>query len=196
MGRRGSYAKGLARRREILRTALEVVARSGYSSASVRELAGAVGLSQAGLLHHFGTKEELFIEVLRARDEVDVDRGAELEEGTADGGYGVQGFLEIIRHNAEVPGLVHLYTRMQAEAVDTSHAGHAFFRERQERVRRYLARAVRAEQEAGRMRADLEPESTARALMALADGLQAQWLYDPQVDMADVIARHLEALRV
>ncbi|MDZ5076526.1 TetR/AcrR family transcriptional regulator [Nesterenkonia sp. HG001] len=193
MGRRGAYAKGLARRREILRMALEVIARSGYSSASVRELAEAVGLSQAGLLHHFGTKEELFIEVLRTRDEVDAGRSAEDEGGP--GGLSADRFVEIIEHNAQVPGLVHLYTRLQAEAADASHAAHEYFRERQGRVRAELSRAVRAEQDAGRMRVDLDPEVTARTLMALADGLQAQWLYDPQVDMAGMIVRHLEALR-
>ena len=53
------------KRREILDAALEVVARNGYSRTSVRELADAVGLSQAGLLHYFDSKEHLFAEVLR-----------------------------------------------------------------------------------------------------------------------------------
>ena len=30
------------------------------------------GLSQAGLLHYFDSKEELFTEILRKRDEVDM----------------------------------------------------------------------------------------------------------------------------
>jgi AcrR family transcriptional regulator len=71
MARRGSYAKGVAKREEILTAALDVIARQGYGRASVRELADAVGLSQAGLLHYFSSKEELFAEVLRKRDEVD-----------------------------------------------------------------------------------------------------------------------------
>src|SRR6187402_3711968 len=71
-GRRGSYAKGVAKREEILERALEVIAREGYRGASVKELADAVGLSQAGLLHYFDSKEELFTEILRKRDEVDM----------------------------------------------------------------------------------------------------------------------------
>src|SRR3982751_4591907 len=70
-GRRGSYAKGVAKREEILERALDVIAREGYRGASVKELADAVGLSQAGLLHYFDSKEELFAEILRKRDEVD-----------------------------------------------------------------------------------------------------------------------------
>ena len=75
-GRRGSYAKGVAKREEILTRALDVIAREGYRGASIKELADAVGLSQAGLLHYFGSKEELFTEILRKRDELDsVDQG-------------------------------------------------------------------------------------------------------------------------
>src|SRR5690606_19486752 len=70
-GSRGSYAKGVAKREEILTRALEVIAREGYRRASVKELAESVGLSQAGLLHYFGTKDELFVDILRKRDEVD-----------------------------------------------------------------------------------------------------------------------------
>ena len=75
MATRGSYAKGVAKRDEILTTALEVIARNGYRKTSIRDLAAEVGLSQTGLLHYFGTKEELFAEVLRKRDEID---GADL----------------------------------------------------------------------------------------------------------------------
>ncbi|HEY5230670.1 MAG TPA: helix-turn-helix domain-containing protein, partial [Galbitalea sp.] len=60
MAGKGSYAKGVAKREEILRTALEVFARQGYRGTSLRELADAVNLSQAGLLHYFDSKEELF----------------------------------------------------------------------------------------------------------------------------------------
>lgn len=201
MARRGPYAKGVSRRREILRTALEVIARTGYSSASVRELAERVGLSQAGLLHHFGTKEELFVEVLRARDEVDAGllgvgaAEAEGEQAEQQEGIGVERFLSIIRRNAEVPGLVHLYVRLQAEAADSTHAAAEYFQLRQHRVRQSLVGAVGAEQQQGRMPADLDPEVVARTLMALADGAQAQWLHDPEVDMAGLVAGYVGQLR-
>ena len=52
---RGPYAKGVAKREEILTTALEVVSRRGFGGASVKELADAVGLTPAGLLHYFGS---------------------------------------------------------------------------------------------------------------------------------------------
>ncbi|HYP72739.1 MAG TPA: TetR family transcriptional regulator, partial [Microbacterium sp.] len=43
-GGRGAYAKGVAKREEILTRALQVIAREGYRGASVKEIAEAVGL--------------------------------------------------------------------------------------------------------------------------------------------------------
>ena len=81
--RRGSYAKGVAKREEILERALAVIASEGYRGASVKVLAEAVGLSQAGLLHYFDSKEELFTEIVRKRDEVDMRHyGPEYALGT------------------------------------------------------------------------------------------------------------------
>ena len=77
MPSRGPYAKGVAKREEILKAALEVIARHGYRNTSTRELAAAVGLSEAGLLHYFGSKEKLFEAVLRAR----IDTGAHAVAG-------------------------------------------------------------------------------------------------------------------
>jgi hypothetical protein len=48
--RRGPHGKTAARRVEILDAALALSGRSGYRSGSIREIAGAVGMSQAGLL--------------------------------------------------------------------------------------------------------------------------------------------------
>src|SRR5687768_11829323 len=67
-GARGSYAKGQAKRQEILDAALVVFGRSGFHSGSLREIAKRVNLTPAGLMHHFSGKEELFTEVLRQRD--------------------------------------------------------------------------------------------------------------------------------
>ena len=50
---RGSYAKTAARRREILEAGIEVFSANGFRSGSIRDIAERVGMSQAGLLHHF-----------------------------------------------------------------------------------------------------------------------------------------------
>jgi AcrR family transcriptional regulator len=183
MADRGSYAKGVAKRDEILRTALDVIARNGYRHTSVRELADAVGLSQAGLLHYFASKEELFTEILRKRDEVDSRRLA-VDSGDAS----IDGLIQVVQHNVLVPGLVQLYAQLSVEATDAAHPAHAYFLERNTLLRNSLAAAVRDAQRAGSLPADLEAESVATIFIALSDGLQVQWLLDPSADMAKQIS--------
>ncbi|WP_174187917.1 TetR/AcrR family transcriptional regulator [Nocardia barduliensis] len=183
MVRRGAYAKGIAKREEILAAALEIVARVGYSRTTVRELAEAVGLSQTGLLHYFGSKEQLFAAILARRDEADRDTF------TAAGPPDLPAALiGLIRHNADVPGLVELYARFSAEATRPEHPAHDYFRDRYRDARDALARAVADLRNSSRLPADLDADRFAVIAVALLDGLQAQWLYDPAVDMAEHVA--------
>lgn len=186
MAQRGSYAKGVAKREEILERALEVIATEGYDGASIKRIAEAVGLSQAGLLHYFDSKEELFTEVLRKRDEHD-----SAEYGLVPGAVRSfedvrEGYVKVIRHNADVPGLVELFSRLAVEAAHPEHPAHRYFLERSEAVRESMAHA--ADPQA------LDPEVFARVLQAVSDGLQLQWLLDPTVDMAGIVDQLMAAL--
>ncbi len=184
MARRGAYAKGVAKREEILEAALAVVAREGWHGASVKELAEAVGLSQAGLLHYFGSKDELFTAILRKRDEVDSRRFGEV---TDDPGLERlrEGFVGIVRHNAEVPGLVQLFSRLAVEAGDPAHPAHGYFVERSATLRTMFAQALAQRQ--GELPEGIDPDTAARLLQAVADGMQLQWLQDPTVDMSATV---------
>jgi len=183
MPKKGSYAKGIAKREEILTTALDVFAAKGYRRASLREIAESVGLSQAGLLHHFSSKEELFAEVLRKRDEVDVTGAGSAADGTD--AFGL--LVDVVRHNSQVPGLVQLYATISAEAADDGHPGHAYFVERYRAFIGQLEDHVRSEQAAGHLDADLDPRQIARLGIAVADGMQVQWMLDGTADMAETV---------
>ncbi|MGW9630077.1 TetR/AcrR family transcriptional regulator [Agromyces sp. NPDC055520] len=182
MARRGSYAKGVAKREEILTTALDVIARNGYRRTSVRELAEAVGLSQAGLLHYFSSKEELFQEILRKRDDVD-SAAFDLELAQP-----IEAFFGVIRHNSEVPGLVQLYAQLSTEAGDPAHPSHEYFVERYAAFRELFGGMLRDEQAAGRIDADIDIDRVGNLFLAAADGLQTQWMLDPSIDMAEHVA--------
>lgn len=183
-GRRGSYAKGIAKRDEILTRALEVIAREGYRGASVKELADAVGLSQAGLLHYFDSKEELFTEILRKRDEVD---SAAFGVDSAPVSELRRAYLSVIRHNADVPGLVQLFAQLSVDAADPGHPAHRFFLERGRALRSIFAEAIAAKQAAGELSDRVDADTLARILQAVSDGLQLQWMLEPDVDMAATI---------
>lgn len=192
MKARGSYAKGVAKRDEILQTALAVIAQNGYRKTSIRDLAAAVGLSQTGLLHYFGTKEELFAAVLRKRDEIDgggflvIDDANEVsfpDRDESDLGDVIEVISRVVKHNAEVPGLVQLYAQFSTEAAESGHPAQAYFQKRYEAFRSAVAGAIRAKQEAKELPASLDADLSATLLAAAIDGLQTQWMLDDSIDM-------------
>ena len=73
---RGAYAKGLARRQEILDAAIEVFAQRGADRTSLRAIAQEVGVTHAALIHHFAFLERLLVEVYQ-----ESARRLELAEG-------------------------------------------------------------------------------------------------------------------
>ena len=174
-----NYPKGLAKREEILTSALQIVAEHGYNKATIRELADAAGLSKTGLLHHFGTKEELFAEILRRRDEVDE---AQIEKAISEGQ--AARISDLPRMSSSVAGLVQLYTRFSAEATDPDHAAHEYFQARYERARERSRAVIETFRSEGRVPESVDPEQAATTLVALMDGLQIQWLFNPSIDMA------------
>ncbi|MFK4762562.1 TetR/AcrR family transcriptional regulator [Microbacterium sp. ZW T5_45] len=186
MTRRGSYAKGIARREEILESALDVIGRHGYQNASLKQIAEVVGVTPAALLHYFGTKEELFTAVLRKRDEHDgLAQEGPHEQSTQDR------LLGAIRHNAEVPGLVELFSRLAVDAADPAHPAHEYFLERNAQLRALVTAGFAAETDRAPV---LDPDTMARVVQAVADGLQLQWMVDRDVDMAGIVEKVIEAL--
>ena len=177
MAATGKYAKGVAKRNEILHTALEVFSREGYRGTSLREVAEAVNLSQAGLLHYFDSKEELFAEILRVRDESD-------DDVFASSGPASDALMAIMRHNAAVPGLVQLYATISAEAAEPAHPAHEFFVRRYDVLRAKFVESIGNQQASGTLDPTLDPAALASIMLAVADGMQVQWLIDPSIDMA------------
>lgn len=176
MTRRGQYAKGAAKREEILAVALDVVAEFGCRNASNREIARRVGLTQPGLMHYFGSREELYMAVLRARDERDVATHW-------DDRPNFEGFLDVMEHNTQVPGLVQLYVEFSAEASIGKHPAHEYFIERYAWVRELSKQSIAAAQESGEFGPNVDPDLIADIIVATADGLQQQWLLDRSIDM-------------
>jgi AcrR family transcriptional regulator len=194
MVQRGAYAKGVAKREEILHAALTVIAREGYRGASVREIAEAVGLSQAGLLHYFESKEELFVEILRVRDQVDVAAFGASDADAPDLATLTAGYLRIVRHNADVPGLVQLFAQMSADAADPLHPAHTYFLERSRVFRAGFEAALARAQASGEVSDRVPAATIARTLQAVWDGAQLQWLLDPTVDMAGIVEAYVTSL--
>lgn len=183
MSVRGPYAKGVAKRAEILAAALEIIGRDGYSKATVRELADAVGLTPNGVLHYFGSKEALLTAVVQARD-----FRADRQDGPPSPESVVAGYPAFIGASAEVPGLIQLFSRLANEATESGHSSHQYFADRYGALRGLWTGVFAEFARMGRLRPGQDPEVLATMLIALTDGLQTQWLYDPTVDMPAAVA--------
>ncbi|MET7455456.1 TetR/AcrR family transcriptional regulator [Streptomyces sp. NPDC005574] len=162
------------RRAEIVRAALEVIAERGYRGASLAAVAERVGLTQQGLLHHFPTKDALLVAVLEERDQWDA---------LPDTQWRVDLLSSLVEYNAMRPGIIQTFSALLGESVTEGHPAREYFTERYTRVRASMASALRAEY-GDTLPNGLSPERTAPLLVAVMDGLQYQWLLDPEsVDM-------------
>jgi AcrR family transcriptional regulator len=187
---RGPYAKTEARRAEILRTALEAFSVRGFQGSSLREIADAVGLSQAGVLHHFSSKEALLAAVLAEKDAASV---AHFEDAH---GLGVLDALRgVVAENMAQPGLIRLFTTLSAEAINEDHPAHQYFQLRYAAARDLIATALGQGKLDGDVGAGVDVDMAASLLIAIMDGLQMQWLLNEEFDMLAAFDAFLATFR-
>jgi len=180
MAKRGPYRKGEAKRAEILQTALEIFAVEGYRGTSLRKVAAKCGLSMPGMIHYFSSREDLLTQVLMKRDQ---EASARREAP-----WTLPAAFEVLGENQQTPGLVELFVSLAAAASDASHPAHAYFEERYRAFRNTLTERVASAQRAGQMRADVPAERLATLILAVADGIQLQWMTDRTIDMRRTFA--------
>jgi AcrR family transcriptional regulator len=138
------------------------------------------------VLHHFGSRENLMLEIVRHRDEVNRSRFP------AEEGQEFEALFDLVAHNAQVPGLIALFSVVSALAsADTAQSRRReYFETLYARNRTAWTRRIQRAQSEGVLRDDVDPQTVAGLILATLDGLQTQWLLDPSVDMV----RHLRAL--
>jgi AcrR family transcriptional regulator len=188
---RGNYAVTAARREAIIQAALEIFGQSGYSGASLKQVAEAVGMTEAGVLHHFGTKSNLLIEVLQTRD----DKSAEfIPLDFADPLAFVTGWLRLADHNVSQPGIIELYAKLSAEATSMTHPAHNHFMNRYTYVNGLNERYFDLLRENGYLQTNFDGKSLTLALVAMSDGLQIQWLLNPQVSISGSLGAFFESI--
>ncbi|MDR1393764.1 MAG: TetR/AcrR family transcriptional regulator [Bifidobacteriaceae bacterium] len=188
------YAKGRAKRQQIVEVAMEVFGESGYDASSMMEIAERCGLSRAGLWHHFPSKESILEAVLAWRDQVDHESFR--ARGSSQGGLAVlRGMVELARDNAKVPRLIGLYAILSAEAASPGHPAHTYFQARYQRIVEGTEKALAQIGASGGLAPGVDPHEAAVNLVALTDGLQVQWLLSGGVlDMAGHLRSAAQAI--
>lgn len=184
---RGQYAKGAERREQIIQTATDVFATEGFEGTALKRVAELVGVKEATLFHYFRGKQELLTAVLAERDRRSL---AAMEEKDA----GLPVMIRSAERNRQEPGLTTLYAVASATANDPGHDSHRYFKERYAEVVDVLTADIERRQTAGEARADLPPKDLARLVVAVSDGLQLQWLYNKEVDVADGLSEFIDVL--
>lgn len=184
-------AKPPTRREQILDAALALFADSGSRGTSVAAVAERVGITDAGVLYHFKTKQELLLGVL-ARFEQKVD-----ERVVESGARGIE-LLRMVRDWGKVmervPDISALWIQLTAEHLTTPSPARERIQRRYDRlVARYVTAFATASRQ-GDLRADLDPVHEASALVAHLDGIRLQWfLLDRSFSMADSVRAYVDA---
>ncbi|QNE22768.1 helix-turn-helix transcriptional regulator [Kribbella qitaiheensis] len=171
---------------------METFATRGYNNASLAEVAARVGLTQAGVLHHFPSKAGLLTGVLDLRDATEIgELGDERPRGMAF----LRHLVDTAKHNAAREGIVRLYAVLSAESVTDGHPAQNYFRTRYQGLRTMVVDALHEAVEHGEVPTGLDHETVATAIIATMDGLQVQWLLAPDsIDMAAATETTIRAL--
>ena len=172
---RRPYPKGVRRWQQILDSVIALLAQRGVDRASLRTVGDAIGVSHTALRHYFSSRDELLVEAYRTHEARAAGDGPPADASA------VSVIIEAAERNRSIPGLVELYATLTTDALQERHAlTREFVRDRFRSLRATLATLIAEGQPA----TGIDPMDAAALVIAASDGLQIQWLLDP--DAVDV----------
>lgn len=189
-----------ARKHEaIIKAASELFGEQGTANTTLQDIADKMGMTHAGILHHFGSKEDLLMEVLKYRDERDLD---EYESHHLPDG------IDLFRHlvktafaNMNRKGAVLTFVALSSESVTKDNPGRGYFKNRYRMLRGSIMNALSlmmtGQDDPNRLSPELHRrvDRAAASVLAVMDGLQLQWLLEPEaVNLGEVTGFALRAI--
>ncbi|WP_171042416.1 TetR/AcrR family transcriptional regulator [Sinomonas gamaensis] len=187
--------KGEQTRKAVLDTAIQLFGEHGYDGCSLSQIAKRSGVVQSALHYHFGTKDRLLAEALESHYPRSATR-PDLEAIERGETTFSEEIVRVTAKNAADPHLVRFFSVMSGESLTESHPAARFFRERYAIVTTGMTNAI------ARSQGVTDPEAISRLALLVRtvyagmDGLQMQWLRDPEVDLVGgvrLLARMAEA---
>ncbi len=177
-------------REEILLTALEVYAERGYRGTSLDLVAERAGLTRQGLLHHFPSKKKLLIALLEFREE---RSRAYLAADHADKDWPNQ-LAEALTFDHRMPVLAEVHSVLLAESITGNDLDQQYLHDHQHTLEERTV-ALFAERYGPRLPSGLTPRTAATAVLAMIEGMQLQWLLEPdQTDYPAIMRDTLSVL--
>ena len=180
-------AKGEDRKQRILDVAQRLLTRNGWRNTTLAQIAGEAGVTPAGLLHHFESKEQLLHAVLDARDfddDTHADRGGDL----------IGEIAQVADRFTRSPELIGTFTVLLAENILPDAPLHDRLLARHRSAIDIVADVIRRGQAAGRYRTDIDPAVKAVEILAFVHGMETTWLLDPSIPLSDVFKEYAETL--
>lgn len=180
-------AKGEDRKERILDAAQRLLIRYGMRGITLAQIAREAGVSPAGLLHHFESKEQLLHAALDARDAVDEARSDRF-------GDIIESIKVVPTRFQETPDLIGLFAVLQAENLDPEAPLHERILGRYRSAVDTVAEGIRRGQREGRFRTDLDPAIKAVEVVAFLNGIETSWLLDRSIPLAEVFQDYTDSL--
>jgi AcrR family transcriptional regulator len=180
-------AKGEDRRQRILAVAERMLARKGWRTTSLAQIAKEAGVTPAGLLHHFESKEALLNAVLDARDADDdahADRSGDL----------ITELMKVPERFERAPELVGTFTVLLVENIAADAPLHDRMHQRCRSAVEIIAGIIERGQNDGRYRCDFNAASKAVEILAFINGMETLWLLDPSIPLTEVFKGYVESL--
>ncbi|KJC64228.1 transcriptional regulator, TetR family [Agreia bicolorata] len=187
---RGPYAKTPIVRARILAAATAAFSESGYRATTMKDIAERAGISQRGLVHHFPSKDDLLVQIIKTREESLAEQITEPAHTDF-----LRAILRVVHDNVKNPGQVELHTLLSAEATSPDHPAHEHYRVRYEQFTEFAEEALQRLHDEGELRDGMDARILAQMLIALSDGVQIQWLYNREdVDAEAVMGAFLKLI--
>jgi AcrR family transcriptional regulator len=180
-------AKGEDRRQRILAVAERLMTRNGWRGTTLGQIAQEAGVTPAGLLHHFASKEQLLQAVLDARD-ADDDANADLS------GDIIEQLERAAQRFQRSPELIGVFAVLRTENLHPDAPLHDRFLLRYRSAIEIVAEGIRRGQRAGRFRTDVDPDVKAVEIIAFVNGIETSWLLDPSTPLAEVFREYTGSL--
>lgn len=178
---------------EIVSAATRLFGQRGVKGTSIAAIAEEVGLSDAGVLHHFPSKSALLDAVLERELDVQAARAREFAE--PGGLEAIRRFAAWGRVNQETPELVALQIAISAEGAQDSSELRDYVLRRYAGVQQLVVDLIRQGIDRGEIRADADAEWEASALVAFLDGIRLQWRYsDGTMSLDHSVRRYFDLL--
>lgn len=164
--------KGAETRERILEQAVRLASRDGLEGLTIGSLSSELGLSKSGLFAHFGSKDELQLQVLEAAVDRFTDTVVRPALAKPPGEARIRAFFErwlAWANDPSMPGGC-IFVAASAELDDRPGPARDFLVQSHHERTAFLAKAARISMETGHFRADMDPEQFAFDIDCIALG--------------------------